>query len=339
MTISPTNIADSRPRISAVICTRNRGARAVLAVQSILSNTHSSFELILIDQSTDPQTCEAMAPFRADPRFHYLWTPTEGVGKARNLGLRVAGAELVAFTDDDCSVPPNWLEAMEAIFARHPRVTVVFSTVEPGPHDPSAGFIPAYRCRRNKVVRSFGAKCLSRGIGASMAVRREQALDIGGFDDVLGPGAFFPSAEDVDIAIRAIAKGHWVYETADVSVVHYGFRTWYEGKALARRDWLGIGASYIKPLRAGYWAMLIIVLYEILIPCFLEPMKPVLKLHRPRGLGRMFAFLSGFFKGMRYSLDYQHMTYQQPSEQPAMIRSEHHASIPDPCGNDTCLHP
>jgi GT2 family glycosyltransferase len=246
-------------------------------------------------------------------------TPTKGLGRARNIGLRLARGEFVAFTDDDCSVPTNWLEVIESTFTRHPRVTVIFSNVVAGPHDETAGFIPAYKRRHSKMIRNFWGKCRARGIGASMAVRREATLSIGGFDEVLGVGGFFPSCEDADIAIRALAMGQWVYETAEVAVTHYGFRTWWEGKALGQRDWLGIGASYIKPLRAGHWGILIVILYEILIPCLLEPMKPMLRLRRPRGLGRMVAFLQGFMSGMRYPLDRQHITYQQPAEFPVTV--------------------
>ncbi|MEI7646607.1 MAG: glycosyltransferase family A protein [Chloroflexales bacterium] len=309
----------SRPRISAVICTRNRSASTVMAVQSILSNSHSNFELILVDQSTDAETEHAVASFHMNPRFQYVRMPAKGLGKARNLGLQLAQAEIVAFTDDDCRVPTNWLEVIESTFTCHPRVTVIFSNVEAGPHDTTAGFIPAYHCRRNKVIRNFWDKCRARGIGASMAVRRDDVLAMGGFDEMLGVGSVFPSCEDADIAIRALALGQWVYESAEVSVTHYGFRTWWEGKALAQRDWRGIGASYIKPLRAGHWGSLIIIFYEILVPCFLEPMKPMLRLRRPRGFGRMVAFFYGFIGGMQYPLDSQHITYQQPPEIPVII--------------------
>jgi glycosyltransferase involved in cell wall biosynthesis len=311
----------SKPNISAVICTRNRGDSVVIAVRSILANTHPSFELIVIDQSDTRETELAVAEFQADPRFYYISTNTSGLGRSRNIGLQVARAEIVAFTDDDCSVPSNWLSAIEAIFTQHLRVTVIFSNVEAGPHDHTAGFIPAYKRRESKIIRNFWDKCEARGIGAGMAVRREQILHIGGFDEMLGAGSFFLSCEDADIAIRAIAMGQWVYEAAEIAVIHYGFRTWREGRALAQRDWLGIGASYIKPLRAGHWGMLIVVLYELFVPCLLEPLKPLLILRPPRGLGRMFAFLRGFFGGMRQPIDREHIAYQSIPKTPIIIKA------------------
>lgn len=309
------------PTISAVICTRNRGTSAADAVQSVLANKHSSFEVLLIDQSDNRDTEQAIIRFKSDHRFHYIPSTTCGLGKSRNIGLQHARAKIVAFTDDDCSVPTNWLSVIEQNFAQQPRVAVLFSNVLAGPHDETAGFIPAYYRHHSKIVQNFWDKCQARGIGASMAVRRELVLHMGGFDELLGSGGLFSSCEDADIAIRALAMGQWVYESADVAVIHHGFRTWKEGKALAQRDWLGIGASYIKPLRARHWGMLLVVLYEIFIPCLLEPLKPTLKLRRPRGLGRMVAFVRGFTSGMRHPMDHTHITYQQMPELPVVIEA------------------
>ncbi len=298
------------PAISAVICTYNRGDRVVVAIQSILRNTHPDFELILVDQSENHDTEQAITAFLLDPRFHYIPSATHGLGASRNIGLEHARAEIVAFTDDDCSVPPNWLSVIERIFAQHLRVSVIFSSVKAGPHDQISGFIPTYTCRKNKIVRNICDKCLARGIGASMAVRHDPITRMGGFDEMLGAGSFFHSCEDADIAIRAIVTGQWVYETNDVVVTHYGFRSWYEGRALAQRDWTGIGAAYIKPLRAGYMSTLLLIFYELLGPCMLDPLKPILKLRRPRGFGRMIAFLRGIVGGMRQPMDRKNLTYR-----------------------------
>ncbi|NNJ11103.1 glycosyltransferase [Chloroflexales bacterium ZM16-3] len=311
----------SHPNISAIVCTRNRGASAVMAVETILANTYPSFELILIDQSTNCDTEQSVAGFRSDPRFQYVRTTTNGLGRARNIGLRMARAPLVAFTDDDCTVPTDWLQITADILERETRVTVLFCNVLPGEHDADAGFIPYYLRADRKLVQSFWDKCQARGIGAGIAVRRDPILKIGGFDEELGAGGFFPSAEDADIAVRAIAHGQWVYETDEVAVVHYGFRTWREGRELAKRDWLGLGAAYVKPLKAGKWGALIIVLYELLVPCLIEPLSPLLRFRRPRGLGRMVAFVRGLVAGMRQPIDHEQIVYRIERESPVPAKA------------------
>jgi glycosyltransferase involved in cell wall biosynthesis len=302
------------PTISAIICTRNRSDSAVEAVRSVLANTHPSFELMVIDQSDGPETRHATARFLSDPRFLYMPTHTRGVGRSRNIGLTKARAPIVAFTDDDCSVPENWLEVIETCFAEKQHVTVMFTNVEAGSHDDAAGFVPTYERDDSAVISDFWSKRSARGIGASMAFRRDPVLANGGFDELMGPGGFFTSGEDVDIAIRAIALGQGVYETNRVSVVHFGYRTWLEGRALAKRDWRGIGAAYIKPLRAGYWGIAPVILNEMFVICLAKPLLPLLSLRRPQGLGRSVAFLSGLLGGLVHPMDKKRLVYLPKGE-------------------------
>jgi hypothetical protein len=307
------------PTITAIVCTRNRGASAVDTVRSILANDHRAFELIVVDQSTNDETAKALAQFRGDPRFIYLPTPTQGLGRARNIGMRHARAAIIAFTDDDCTVPENWLHVIEANFRRDPQVTVLFCNVIEGEHDASAGFIPAYKRTDRVLVKSFWGKCRARGIGAGLGIRRDPILAIGGFDEALGAGGLFPSAEDADIAVRAIAHGQWVCETNEVAVVHYGFRTWREARTLAARDWEGLGAAYVKPLKAGRPGALVVLLYEAAVPCFLEPMSELLRLRRPRGLGRLAHFIKGCVRGMAHPIDQAHIAYKLPAKPAATV--------------------
>lgn len=303
-------MTDHPMTISAVVCTRNRGSSVVATIETILANTYPHFEVILIDQSTNQETEQAIAPFRADARFHYIRSATKGLGRARNLGMAQAQSNVVAFTDDDCTVPTNWLERMAAAFADKPRVTVSFCNVEAAPHNNAEGFIPAYMRKDSKLVRNFWDKCRARGIGAGIAVRRQAALALGGFDEELGAGGHFPSCEDGDMAMRALARGQWVYETHEVAVLHYGFRTWNEGKELTRRDWIGIGAAYAKPLRCGHWGALVVVLYESLVIGLLIPLSAILRLQKPQGLRRLLYFMQGFWQGWSTPVDCEKMLFQ-----------------------------
>lgn len=297
------------PRVSVIICTRNRGDSAVLTLETVLANSHPSFELILVDQSTSPETHRAVARFGDDPRFIYLPTTTRGLGRARNIGLAAARGEIVAFTDDDCSVPPNWLAVIEATFHRNPRIGVVFCNVKAGPFDASQGFIPAYERQDSKLVQSMWDKCAARGIGAGIAVRRAAAEALGGFDEELGAGGYFPSCEDGDMAVRAILKGWWVYETAEVAVIHYGFRTWQQGKDLTQRDWVGIGAAYAKPLKCGHWSAAILVGYELLV-AIRKPLESLVRRGRPQGAGQAAYFVQGFIQGLRTPVDRQRILFR-----------------------------
>ncbi|WP_322817064.1 glycosyltransferase family A protein [Chloroflexus sp.] len=308
----------SLPTMSAVICTRNRGERILAAVESILANDHPAFELIVVDQSTDEVTGNSLRRFYHDRRLRYITTPTKGLGLARNIGLQLARAPLVAFTDDDCRVPSDWLRIIEDEFRREPQAAVLFCNVFEGPHDTSAGFIPCYKLRQRVVVKTLWQKCRAHGLGAGMAVRREPVLAMGGFDEALGAGGRFPSAEDDDIAVRAVDHGWYVLETPATFVIHDGFRTWREGRELAARDWEGWGASHIKLLKAGRWQAGIMLLYA-LRPALIEPLLPVLRLQRPRGLGRFVALVRGCLRGLAYPMNRELLVYQGITGVPAIV--------------------
>jgi GT2 family glycosyltransferase len=202
---------------------------------------------------------------------------------------------------------------MGELFARWPRVLISFCNVAPAPHDAEAGFVPHYRCKGTNVVSSLLEKCTARGIGAGMALRRRAALDLGGFDEMLGPGGPLRSGEDYDLAARAILAGYQICETDAVEVVHFGFRTWEEGRELTQRDWVGIGAAYSKPMRAGYLRFAVIPLYELLANAVWPLLVTTARL-RPQGLKRITGFLRGFASGMRTPLDRRTLRFveQQP---------------------------
>jgi GT2 family glycosyltransferase len=157
--------------------------------------------------------------------------------------------------------------------------------------------------KKNRLLRSVSEICGGLGIGAGMALRRDFVLSMGGVDESFGPGARFPSADEWDLSMRALLTGRHVYETADLSIVHDGFRTFQEGRQHARRDWIALGAVCAKPLRAGHLEAAIIPVWLFSTQALWPPLLDLLKLRKPRGIGRIFAFIEGFGSGVRTRVD------------------------------------
>jgi glycosyltransferase involved in cell wall biosynthesis len=300
---------DDLSLISALVCTRSRDRLVVDTVSSILANTHPNFELVVVDQSKDNETREALRPFSTDPRLRYLKVATVGKGYALNAGMRETKGTVVAITDDDCTVPTNWLETFGSIFAAHPKVAVAFCCVEPGEHDRKAGFIPDYvRTGDRMLTRMHDARHV-QGLGAGIAVRRKVIEETGGFDPMLGPGSRFPSCDDRDVAIRALLAGYHIYETSVIAVKHFGFRTWQQGRQLTRRDFFAIGAAYSKFLKCGRIELMYIPAYEFTKYALWPPIRDLLQLRQPRGMVRITAFVKGFIAGLRTPLDKATMVF------------------------------
>ena len=283
----------------------------VRAAASVLANDHPSFRLIVVDQSSDERSADAMKQLQGDSRLHFVRSRTVGVSRARNEGLTLCDTEVVCFTDDDCEVPPSWLRDMQQMFFTYPRVIATFCSVLEGPHNRAEGFIPSYACTGTRVIGQRSAKRTARGMGAGLALRRREMLELGGFDEEMGPGARFPACEDGDIIVRALLRGYQVCETDSTHVIHHGIRTWREGKELSKRDWVGIGAACAKPLRAGEWAFVPSAIYELLVKGMGPPLGDILRGRVPRGSARGFHFLNGFVRAMFTPLDRQHLVFHK----------------------------
>jgi glycosyltransferase involved in cell wall biosynthesis len=283
--------------VSALVCTRDHPGSLLRTVRSLLASDGPDFELLVVDQSERPESERALAALIIDPRLRYVRSHPRGKGAALNDGLRLARGDIIVCTDDDCEAPPNWVVEMARALEAQPTAGIVFCNVAPGPHDRSAGYIPAFERRRARLLRSIGASPGELGLGAGMAVRRAAVVALGGFDETFGPGARFGSGDDWDISHRMLLSGWHVYETPHLSILHHGFRTFAEGSTHARRDWVAIGALCAKPIRAGHVRAIVVPLWYFSVCALWPPLRDLLRLQRPSGRSRIMGFVRGFAQG------------------------------------------
>lgn len=299
-------------RMTAVVCTRNRGAMVADAVRSILANDHPDFELILVDQSTNDLTQTALCEFLSNPRLRYVRSPERGLSNARNLGISLAKSEKVAMTDDDCTVPNDWLTRMEYALDRAGPVAIVIGNVFAAPYDKSKGFVPNYTQASSFLARSVRDKHRIEGMAACMGIRADACRKLNGFDPSLGSGSRFHSADETDIIIRALLAGYRVLETPEVLVTHFGLRTWKEAVAIVHNYLYGIGATIAKHLRSGNWSITYVVLALAGRWMFGHPVMDYG--FQPGRRVRLFGFLSGFKAGISTPVDKRTGHFVQPDK-------------------------
>jgi glycosyltransferase involved in cell wall biosynthesis len=284
--------------MSVAICTRNRGDTIVRAIRSILACDDSSWELCMVDQSDDERTAEAIVPFLEDRRIRYRRSGTVGIATARNLAVAEARSEWIAYTDDDCEVDTDWLRELEAGFRVDERVGLVFGNVLAGPHDPGAGFVPAYVQETPALARGLRDKNRVDGAAACMALRRSAWRALGGFDETLGSGAHLLSGEETDLTIRALRMGVFAYHTPRAIVTHHGFYHWAEHRAVMERYWYGTGAAFARSFAAEPVAVTGVLLG--LAARWATKLSPVAASLHPRAhrMARLAAFARGFAAGL-----------------------------------------
>jgi GT2 family glycosyltransferase len=300
------------PRYAVVVATRNRGERIVPLLESVQANECRDFEMVIVDQSTSDVTRRAVEPFLGDPRVRYVYSSVPGASRARNLGIYLTTAPIIVITDDDCIVPKHWLSGIARPFEDNPRVGVVFCSVDPAPST-EPGHTPQIRFAESRTVSSLRTvwKNDYLSLGAGMAIRRAALADVVGFDELLGPGAVFQAAEDNDLAWRALVNGWSVYENADVSVLHDGFRSLDELRELVKRDFYGVGGTIAKYLKAGHWQISSLLFSWVFRFGVVEPARDLMARRYPRGFRRPYMLLRGLVDGLRTPLDAQTIRYRK----------------------------
>ncbi len=117
--------------VSVIIPTRNRAKLLSRAIQSVLRQTHSQLELIIIDDKSDDETPRIVREFN-DSRIHYLrHDAIRGPGASRNDGVAASQGQFVAFLDDDDEFLPEKLAVQMGAFGKSgPGIGVVLGEVD-----------------------------------------------------------------------------------------------------------------------------------------------------------------------------------------------------------------
>jgi len=284
--------------VSVIVATKDRPEMLGRCVDSLLACRHDSFDVIIVDQS------ERAAVLPDDARIVHLHTPTTGKSAGLNLGLTAARGAVFAFTDDDCTVPEDWLAKGTTVLTRHPEVDIVFGDLEPIEHDVTAVFIPSASFGRLQVVSTPRRAYVRGGAGANMFARREMFDRIGRYDELIGPGSAFVACEEYDIYFRALVAGSAVAFTPDVVTIHWGSRPYADGsgRMLKRMYAYGEGAVIGKHLRLGDLRMLP-VLAHITLEDLTVAARSIVRSRRLAGVGTMAYKWRGLMVALFTSVD------------------------------------
>ena len=284
-----------QPFVSVVICTRNRPDKIGNAVESVLANTYPDFDLTIIDQSTNGET-EAISHRvgESDARIRYQRMNKSGLSRAYNLAIASTIGPIIAFTDDDCLVPSDWIQKIVMAFEEQRDGELMYGQVLPAyPENGGEALTPLLRIDKpERLDRANGFRVF--GMGANFAARRSLFERAGTFDEVLGGGGPLKSSQDFDLAYRAFRRNAPILLRPEVIVRHDGRREREDWPTLLRAYGFGDGAFYSKHVRCRdpYAAWLAAKIFGVMSA----------KLIARCALGRRAAeidYLSGFVQGVR----------------------------------------
>lgn len=190
------------PEVSIIIPTFNRAHYIGDAIKSILAQTYSSWELLVVDNgSTDNTEAVVKGYAERDPRVRYLREDRKGVSRARNTALAEARGSFIAFLDDDDLFLPEKLKVQTEFLKARPEIDFVYGQIEIINAKGELLWVDP-----RKPVLTFSDLFEESGIRIQSVMCRKSCFDsLGGFDETLTMG------EDYDLWLRIAAKHRFEY--------------------------------------------------------------------------------------------------------------------------------
>lgn len=206
--------------VSVLIATRDRRAELEVQLRSLesIQAPEGGWELLVIDNGSSDDTPGLLRKVAEDGRLplRALCQPRRGKSRALNQGILAARGELLAFTDDDAMVQPQWLRAFESAASAHAGA-IGFAGRAPalgGPAPAGHGIINYEHGDRDFEIRPFETP----PPGVNFAFRRQAFERYGLFREDLGPGSSVQRAEDTEFVRRLWLGGERLRYVADAVV-------------------------------------------------------------------------------------------------------------------------
>ncbi len=243
--------------VSVVICTRNRAGALHASLESVAAAARAcgiEAELVIVDNASSDDTAAVVTAWAetAPLRVTLVREARQGLAAARNAGIRAAHGAVLAFTDDDCRLAPDYLYTLRDLFAGDSGLVLRGGRVDLG----DSADLP-FTIKTDPTPARYGGERHPGGFihGCNMAATRAAFDRIGPFDERFGAGAPCEAGEDTDYLYRAYLAGIPVeYAPSLVVAHHHGRRSQAEVAALNGIYARGNGALYLK--HARHWHLL-----------------------------------------------------------------------------------
>jgi GT2 family glycosyltransferase len=216
------------PLVSVVVTTRNEETMIKDCIISIFEQSYPNFELIIIDAKSSDGTFEKIGEmerlsksFKNCKRYLFLSREADSPAKGRNIGVKAAYGNIVAFTDADCIAERDWLITLVTYIPkelggvggpnllRHLRRSKIVDAIDNvlGTYLGSGGS-PQF-LRIEKVCEVYAIP------SCNFAIQKSLFDTLGGFDERLR------SSEDADLCNRIRDKGYKIIYTPQAKVNHF----------------------------------------------------------------------------------------------------------------------
>ncbi|TRT90144.1 MAG: glycosyltransferase family 2 protein [Microcystis viridis Mv_BB_P_19951000_S69] len=123
--MSPINF-DINPEISIIVCTYNRAHYLNKAIDSVLNQTFTNWELVIVDDGSSDQTFAVVNPYLEKyNNIRYLKHKNKKQCYAKNAGIQASFGKYLTFLDSDDAYKPNHLESRLQYMKAHPEIDLI----------------------------------------------------------------------------------------------------------------------------------------------------------------------------------------------------------------------
>ncbi len=194
-----------------VIPSYNRANSIERTIKSVLAQTYSTIELIIIDDGSKDNTKAVMQEYLTDSRVRYIYQDNAGVQEARNHGLREANGKYILFLDSDDELLPSFAEKVIQKFESDDFGAVYCLT---GIYDKNGNLVPA---RNDYLYGNCYKEVLLQGYltSTSFIAFKKDCFDVVGNWDKT-----FPASQDDDMCFR-VAKHYKIGLIPEILGIYY----------------------------------------------------------------------------------------------------------------------
>jgi len=186
-------------KVSVVIPTYNCDRYIAEAIESVLHQTYTNYEILVVDDGSTDKTRQSLEPYIG--KICYIYQENQGVSAARNRGIKEAKGEFIAFLDaDDYFLLPSKLADQVACFKQYPKLGIVHSGWKKVNHYGEA-ILDIERWYDSPTLDLKTWVSQQPALPSAMMFRKEWLERVGDFDVNL------THLEDVDLAIRLAFEG------------------------------------------------------------------------------------------------------------------------------------
>ena len=199
--------------VSVLICTYNRPQLLAQCLAALIERTSTKPDQIVVVNGGDERTDRLVQPYidLSPIRFQWVKTRNQNLATSRNAGLPHCTGDIIAMTDDDAEVFPDWVTQMKRAHQDHPDAGAIGGVI--------VGSAPHTLISRLADQVTFPSPGVSGEVrtvpGVNVSYKHKAVARVGMQDETLFRG------EDVDYNWRVKQAGYSVWHDPSIRVYHH----------------------------------------------------------------------------------------------------------------------